>query len=463
MDKQANIQSLYELSDYYVDADPIWHGVIKGVFTPFSVVDKWLLIGSNEKTKQKYEDYYTRIGLEDKMASIFYQYYKYGNVYVYLMPNGNIITLPPHKVRIGNISVDGEPLVEFDAGSVIADFKLKSPKALQEFQFDEQDDVRLAGYPPEVGEAVSRGEEWVQLNPKNTFVLQDFKEDWVRYAVPMITSALEALTSKALINDMYRSRFNLGMRGFLHVTYGNPDPSTDMMPDTGALNRVRALFSRATSMSGIATTNPWVNAKFITTDINDLFKYDRYSDVNAEILSAGGISGILVSGRADDGSSFATAQVSTQMAAMRIRRAKDNFAEMMNKINRRLNDGDSGMSHSNPGNVPKFAFPPTDLSNSTKFADVCYKLWQDGVLSTKTMLTAHGYDLDQEVSRIKEEQQKGIVRPLPDKEQEVSVENGDGGKQGRPTMDDSERNSDPAKSKTGAQPKPSNPDQQLEL
>ena len=31
------------------------------------------------------------------------------------------------------------------------------------------------------------------------------------------------------------------------------------------------------------------------------------------------------------------------------------------------------------------------------------------------------------------------------------------GKQGRPKMDDTERNSDPAKSMSGKQPKPSNP------
>lgn len=30
-DKQRNINSLYELADYYVDADPIFRGIINGV------------------------------------------------------------------------------------------------------------------------------------------------------------------------------------------------------------------------------------------------------------------------------------------------------------------------------------------------------------------------------------------------------------------------------------------------
>lgn len=81
--KQKNITRLYELSDYYVDVDPIYRGIIKEVYTPFSISDPYRLIGADEKVKQKYIDYYERIHLNDKMASIFYQYYKYGNVFVY--------------------------------------------------------------------------------------------------------------------------------------------------------------------------------------------------------------------------------------------------------------------------------------------------------------------------------------------------------------------------------------------
>ena len=40
-DKQRNINSLYELSDYFVDADPIFRGIIKGVYTPFALADDW--------------------------------------------------------------------------------------------------------------------------------------------------------------------------------------------------------------------------------------------------------------------------------------------------------------------------------------------------------------------------------------------------------------------------------------
>lgn len=84
------------MSDYFVDADPIYRGIIKEVYTPFSIAEPFRLVGANEKVKQKYLDYYKRIHLRDKMESIFLQYYKYGNVYVYLMDDGSIITLPVH-------------------------------------------------------------------------------------------------------------------------------------------------------------------------------------------------------------------------------------------------------------------------------------------------------------------------------------------------------------------------------
>ena len=34
--KQDNIQRIYQLVDYYADADPIIHGIIKHVYVPFS-------------------------------------------------------------------------------------------------------------------------------------------------------------------------------------------------------------------------------------------------------------------------------------------------------------------------------------------------------------------------------------------------------------------------------------------
>lgn len=50
------------------------------------------MVGANEEVKKKYLEYYARIDLHDLMESIFLQFYKYANVYCYLMENGQLIT-----------------------------------------------------------------------------------------------------------------------------------------------------------------------------------------------------------------------------------------------------------------------------------------------------------------------------------------------------------------------------------
>lgn len=469
-DKQRNIIRLFELSDYYVDADPIYRGIIKNVYTPFSMAEDYRLIGANERVKQKYEEYYDRIHLRDRMRSIFLQLFKYGNVYVYLMEDGNLITLPVHMVRIANIMADGEPLVEFNCQTIKRDLKQQGIKAQKEFLDDEDLKLRLSGFPEEVADAVQKGKDWVQLNPENTFVLQDLKEDWMRYAVPIVATCLKAFAKKELIAQYEASLLNLGISSFVHVSYG--DAAKDIYPDRQMLSQVQALFAHAMDVRNgvpLVTTNNFVRASVVQPDMNDLFQDDHYAMVNSEILSAGGISGIVVSGIAGEGSTFATAQVSMQTAAIRIKQAQDNFCEMMDRINLRLN---GVLPHSRMTNIPRFTFPPVDLAGSEKFRQTCLKLWEAGVVSTKTMLQTHGYDIGQEVELRKQEMTDGTDKILSPMGEQFDMENehaqGDNKKPplekdkgGRPEMEDYERNSDPAKALTGKVPKPSRPEGSL--
>ena len=464
-DKQTNIYKLFQLSDYFVDADPIYRGIIKEVYSPFSMADKYRLIGANEKVKQKYIDYYERIHLEDVMRSIFYQYWKYGNVYIYLKDDGTLETLPVHLVRISNVMVNGEPVIEFNCQSILTDFVRQAGSIERNYLEDQELEIRLRGFPREVADGVRNGVQWVQLNPANTFVLQDVKEDWLRYAIPMVAACLRAFAKKALISNWEDALLNLGARSFVHVTYG--DPAHKVLPTIEALSAVQSLFRQAMTGSALAVTNNWCEASVVQPKTDDVFEYDKYKAVNADILSAGGISGVIVSGRSEDGSTFASAQVSMQTAAIRIKQAKDNFCELMNRVNMRLNGSNMYLPHSANENVPRFTFPPVDLTGNKAFQDACMKLWEKGMLSNETLLQTYGYDMGQEVERRKVEDAKGIPDTLtPPK---TTYTTNDGGTTsndssddtvtvGRPTLDDSERNSDPSKSITGRQPKGSNPE-----
>lgn len=461
-DKQRNINRLYELSDYYIDKDPIYRGIIKGVYAPFSVSD-WKLIGANEQTKRKYEDYYVKIGLRDFMNTVFYQYYKYGNVYIYLMEDGSLRTLPVHKCRISNLMIDGEPVVEYNSLSVTTDIFNQGTPAEKPFVDDEDIKERMRGFPEEISKAVQDGNQWIQLNPENTFVLQDLKEDWMRYAIPLVASCLTGLSKKALIEKYETAILNLGANSFVHVRYGDESGNFDLMPNANDMRAISRIFRNAMTGNALAVTNPFAKAEVIQPKTDDLFKYNKYKDVNEEILAAGGISGIIVSGISGDGSTFASAQVSVNTADKRIELARKNFCELMNKINQKING--RFISKSASAKVPMFTLMPVDLSGSNKFQKACMELWKEGCVSTQTLLQTHGFDFDQELARKRREEASGAEQVLRNSVKPSSAdESADPNhpKGGRPTMDDTERNSDPANAMTGKQPKPSNPEGSME-
>ena len=189
---------------------------------PFCTVDKYKLVGANERVKQKYLEYYTRIELDKKMISIFDQFFKYANVVIYLMEDGTIITLPIHLCRIGNVEMNGEPIVEFNCKTVRDDLMRQASSVYKEWIDDYELDNRLKGFPPEVATALKKkGTDWVQLNPENTFVMQDVKEDWVRYSIPFISGCLIPLEKKERISNYEDSLIDLAARSFVHVTYGD--------------------------------------------------------------------------------------------------------------------------------------------------------------------------------------------------------------------------------------------------
>lgn len=463
-DKQNynNIQSLFSLSDYYTDAEPLIRGIIKEVYTPFSLSEDWKQIGGDKNKKKQLEEYYKQIHLYDFMANWFLQFFKYENVYTYLKEDGSLFTLPVHLIRISSVAVNGEPVLEYNCRSIRDDIYQMGVQAQKDFIDDEDNKVKFSSLPEEAIKGAEAGLEWVQLNPANTFVSQGLKEEWQRYAVPMIASCLMALAKKELISNYENALLNLGMRGFVHAKYG--DPKNEILPDIASLNAVSRVFRSAMTGTALAVTNHLVDAQFIQPDTKDMFEYDKYKGVNADILSAGGISGIVVSGRSEDGSTFATAQVSMQTAAIRIKHARDNFCEMMNRVNTRLNGGGGGKAipHASSDKVPKFTLPPVDLTGSKAFQEACMKLYKEGVLSKETLLTSHGHDFKLEVERRQDEMKNGTDEALTLPVRTSSAPKDESGEssatQGRPTLDDSERNSDPAKSQTGRQPKGSNPE-----
>lgn len=455
--KQDNIISLYQIADYYADADPIIRGIIEHVYVPYSTCSNWYLTGAKDKTYALYEEQYKRMRLREKLTGIFKELWKYNNVCVYLH-EGDIITLPVHKWRIGNVTFNGTPIVEYDCQSIINEFKTKGYSVREDFLKDGEQNTVLKGYPKEVQKAVASGEQYAQLNPDYTFVLQGPKEGWMRYAVPFIASCLPALAKKELISAYETAILNIGKRSFVHVKYGESTKTQDILPDDKQLEQVYKLFKRGMSGFPLVVTNYLAKAELIQADLDDLFQWDKYRDVNNDILSAGGVSGIIVSGLSQDGSTFASAQVSMQTAETRIEAAREEFCEMMTKINERLTEFIPGTY--NLKEIPEFRFQPLTMEGKKALREKCIELWSKGVVSTKTMMSTTGYSYELERNQREKEASDGTNEVFAPRDAAGSAADNASNetKQGRPTKDDSERKSDPEASARGRQPKPSNPE-----
>lgn len=462
--KQKNINKFYELCDYFVDADDLVSGAIRHIYVPFSLMDGWYLTGGDDRTREKYIEWFTRIGLNDKLRSWFYQYYLFFNVYFSLMEDGDLVTLPPHLVKITNVLVHGNPLVEFDVKSLKQDLRKSSQRAWKKFLDDEEMKVRIAGYPKEVNEALyaKNSVEWVQLNPKSTWVWQGDKPEWSRYAIPLISTALIPLSQKALIRQEENALLNLAAASFVHGAVGSPKDS-NIVVDTNILNAVMAITKNAMKAGGgIAITNDCVTYQVIQPDLDHFYEADKYKSVNESILGAFGINASVSSG-SDNSVSFGSSQISTKLVSMRINTARKSLCKLVNKIMRGVNGAPYGLPRSNDQKIPTFVMPETDLTQVAAFQNECMKLYEKGVLSVRTLLESYNISLDTEKNRKTEELAGGITElfaPNRKNTQQTTAPN-DGdeeGKIGRPTLDDGERESDPGNSETGRQSKPSRPE-----
>ena len=362
-----------------------------------------------------------------------------------------------HRCEIGGVALDGTPTVIFDCQALVSEWSSRTNAE----RMTEEDELKalkrwLSGFPPEVAEAVHQRKLKVALDKRYTKVLQGPKEDWTRYSIPFIASCLVPLARKELISGYEKAMLNIGINAFVHAAYGDKE----MYPQQEDIRMLGGITKKAMHTSGLAVTDYLAKYTIVQPDMDSLFQYDKYRDVNRDILSAGGISGILVNGQAEDGSTFASAQVSMQTANVRIEAARHEIAELMNKVNLCIQEMLMKEHTNNMKTVPVFRFKPLDMTGEKALRETCLSLWEKGVVSTRTMMETQGYNMDREKDRRDIEASEGYddtfinrqyMTQKPDTDEEP--------KAGRPKMTDEERHSDPDAARRGAQPKPSNPDQ----
>lgn len=449
---QRHIHALFGLARYYREADPIVHGIIYNVYVPYITSSPWSLEG-NAKTTRIYEAYYNKIRLNERLKNIATELVTYNNVVTYCL-HGVPITMPLNRCEIGALKVNGEPLVNFDCAALLQEFRNSGMNVYRGWVKDNDPATFYQAYPEEVVEALNNCQTSVQLNPKYTKVLQGPKDGWAKWSVPFITSALLALQQKEMIRKYESAILNLGIHSVTHVKYGGDLKDHTYVPAEKELSDVHQNFKKAMSRFPLVTTNQFASAQVVQPDMDDLFQWDKYRQVNNDILSAGGVSGVIVTGVAEDGATFASAQVSMQTAEARIEAYRVLICELVNKLNECIKEELEKTHIYNVRLLPLFSFMPLEMSGRKAMREACTQLWRDGVVSTETLLRAHGYDLEHEIELRQHEQDIDLDQLFTPHGQQVSTDSEED-EGGRPVMTDEERHSDPESSESGAQPKPS--------
>jgi len=439
MNKEVNINRIFELCTYYYSSEPLLSNSVNNVLIPFSM-SGWKLQGASEVVKKKYMDFYNEIDLNCLIRDGFYDFYVYQNVFGYKR-DGWMDIFAPWRIRIASISQNGNPILEFCVTEMLnRNYTTASESFLDTLA------LSYTGYPKEVIEGIHKGQCYIQLDPTRTFCIQSTKSRWEKFSTPIICEALKPLGKKQLISDFENSQLLNGAKSFLEVRVGSKDNKKTV--NSNDLDAVEGIYKQALNNFPLATVSWEVNSEWKNLDTKTLFDQNKYLACNTEILSAIGISNAIVTGDGGSGS-YAQASLNLSTLAKRIEDAQAKFAEFVNKLNK-----EKAIEWRIAENrIPQFVFSPLNLQTDKDFRDEVMKIYAQGLLSKETVLTTLDYCFEEEKSKKEKENKDGldeIFKLPPSPNTQAAGENGVGAPEGNPAMVDKN------KSATGKQPKPGN-------
>ena len=438
MNKETNINRIFELCTYYYSSEPLLSNSVNNVLIPFSM-SGWKLQGVSEVVKKKYMEFYDAIDLNCLIRDLFYDFYVYQNVFGYRR-DGWIDVFAPWRIRISSISQSGNPVLEFCITEILnRNYTIADEKFL--------DSVALSytGYPDEVIQGIHKGQCYIQLDPSRTFCIQSTKSRWEKFSTPIICEALRPLGKKQLISDFENSQLLNGTKSFLEVRVGSKDNKKTV--NNNDLNAVEDIYKSALNGFPLATVSWEVASEWKNLDTKTLFDQNKYTSCNTEILSSIGISNAVVTGDGGSGS-YAQASLNLSTLAKRIEDAQAKFAEFINKMNK-----DKAIEWRIAENrIPKFVFSPLNLQTDKDFRDEVMKIYAQGLLSKETVLDTLDYCFEEEKAKKTKENKDGldeIFKLPPSPNTQAAGENGVGAPKGNPAIVDQN------KSDSGKAPKPS--------
>ena len=436
MNKEANMNRIFELCTYYYSSEPLLSNSVNNVLIPFSM-SGWKLQGSSETVKKKFMDYYDEIDLNCLIRDLFYDFYVYQNVFGYKR-DGWMDIFAPWRIRVSSISQNGNPVLEFCVTEMLnKKFTIASESFLDTLA------LSYSGYPQEVIDGIKKGQSYIQLDPNRTFCLQSTKSRWQKFADPIICEALRPLGKKQLISDFENSQLINGTKSFLEVRVGSKEVNQTV--NATDLAAVEDIYKQALNNFPLSVVSWEVSSEWKNLDTKTLFDQNKYVTCNTEILSCIGISNAVVTGDGGSGS-YAQASINLSTLAKRIEDAQSKVVEFITKLNKQK----AIEWRIAPNRICKFVFNPLNLQTDENFRAEVLKLYAQGLLSKETVLESLDQSFVQEKSRKEKENADKLdeIFLLPPSPNTQAA-----GENGRPLGDPAKV--DKNKSESGKNPKPS--------
>ena len=235
----------------------------------------------------------------------------------------------------------------------------------------------------------------IPLPEERTSRISRKRQPYQKFATPFLTRIFEPVLIKRAMRqaDMATAE---GLTNFLiKVTEGNDDyPSTD-----ARLQRLAALFANPAKTKMIFW-NHTLDIEMFRPPV-DIFKDDKYSQLNKDIIDGLGVIDILISG---GGSNFATAWVGVMALIERLEGVRNQVRRWQELEYRRIAD-ELGLNFKS---VPKVKLHKINLKDEKVYFTVMQNMYDRGLLSAETMHEVFGLDADVERKKKENETKKGI-------------------------------------------------------
>lgn len=356
---------------------------------------KLFFTGGSKLTREFFENYLAKIGINKLMPEFFREHYRSGNTFI-CRNDGKIakedlskitqtyggtkpkdtVTLPILYFLLNPADVEASfgPSYGNDIYyKIISDYqlaKLRHPRNPEDIEL-------FNSLPDDVKQQIKAGSTYIlmPLDPAKVTYIANQKQSYEPLAIPMFYPVLRDIDCRQEMRNIDLAVNRTMNQNLLLITMGSKETGTN----TKALEAMQNLFTNP-SVSKTLISDFTTEAKFVVPDIADFLSEEKYKEVNRSIAQS--LNSILFSTNGGD-EKFANSSIKLQIFVERLKSGRDIFLNefLMPEIKRIAKI--LGFK-----SYPKACFTEINLKDELEFAKLYSRLWETGLLTADETLNA---------------------------------------------------------------------------